>query len=437
MDNKKKVVGRTFALVLTAVAVAVSFILSMFVAIGENSKNVSEELDSNIAKTVNVMENYSYGYSANLFKFTDGIYSKANTLALAYQSGADGETLQKFARNQGVDKVYVTDENGDIVAAQPDGKKGGNIKDDENTKQFLKVLKGVSFKNISDAQPVEGTDGEYYLYAAVNRTDAPGIVIIGLTADNYGELQGYNLAERFGNNTAVYEGGKLKSALFDDYDFEFTEEDLAKESFKKTFVSKKNDSKTEFICKTQATDELIVVAAAEKKSAFFSLFIILAADIVLLLAVTTVFVLGDKFSEFCKRFFDVKFWKFIMVGILNTVVGTGLQFLFFNLCGWGEWISSIIGYILGSVLSYFLNKYFTFKNKEKGWKPVAKFALNIAICYGLAYGIAIPLTKWLCVANSLTMFGWTVDKFAGNSVYDCRLLPVCRFQLYRSKIFRF
>ena len=120
-------------------------------------------------------------------------------------------------------------------------------------------------------------------------------------------------------------------------------------------------------------------------------------------------------KDFIKQFFDIKFWKFIMVGILNTIVGMGLQFLFFNLFGWGEWISSIVGYILGSILSYFLNKYFTFKNKEKGWKPIAKFALNIAVCYGLAYGIAIPRTKWICVANSLTMFGWTVDKFAGNA----------------------
>lgn len=91
-------------------------------------------------------------------------------------------------------------------------------------------------------------------------------------------------------------------------------------------------------------------------------------------------------GNFIKQFFDIKFWKFILVGILNTVVGMGLQFLFFNLCGWNEWVSSLIGYILGSILSYFLNKYFTFKNKDKGWKPIVKFALNIAICYGLAYG---------------------------------------------------
>ncbi len=119
-------------------------------------------------------------------------------------------------------------------------------------------------------------------------------------------------------------------------------------------------------------------------------------------------------KSFIRQFFDIKFWKFILVGILNTVVGTGLQFLFFNLFGWNEWISSLIGYILGSILSYFLNKYFTFKNSEKGWKPVARFALNIAVCYTLAYTIAIPLTKWICTANSLTMFGWSVETFAGN-----------------------
>ena len=49
-------------------------------------------------------------------------------------------------------------------------------------------------------------------------------------------------------------------------------------------------------------------------------------------------------GNFIKQFFDIKFWKFILVGILNTVVGMGLQFLFFNLCGWNEWVSSLRQY---------------------------------------------------------------------------------------------
>lgn len=124
--------------------------------------------------------------------------------------------------------------------------------------------------------------------------------------------------------------------------------------------------------------------------------------------------MGNKIGGFIKSFFDIKFWKFILVGIVNTLVGNGLQFVFFNLFGWNEWVSSLVGYIIGSIMSYFLNKYFTFKNQEKGWKPIVKFALNIAICYALAYGIALPLVKWMCTANNWTMFGWTVEKFAGN-----------------------
>lgn len=109
-------------------------------------------------------------------------------------------------------------------------------------------------------------------------------------------------------------------------------------------------------------------------------------------------------SNFLKQFFDIKFWKFILVGIFNTLIGNGIMFLLYNftpLKGFsagvinGYWLSSSIGYIIGSVASYFLNKHFTFKNQEKGIKPALKFALNIAICYFLAYGLAQPLVEWI------------------------------------------
>ena len=100
--------------------------------------------------------------------------------------------------------------------------------------------------------------------------------------------------------------------------------------------------------------------------------------------------------------------------ITSLVTGFGLALPFGYVAEKFFRAPALVGYILGSILSYFLNKYFTFKNKDKGWKPIVKFALNIAICYGLAYGIAIPLISMLCTANSWTMFGWSVEKFAGN-----------------------
>ena len=96
--------------------------------------------------------------------------------------------------------------------------------------------------------------------------------------------------------------------------------------------------------------------------------------------------------------FDVKMWKFLLVGVLNTLVGDGLSFLLINLTPLDLWWATALPMALASVMSYLLNKHFTFKNTEKGWKPVLRFAINIAACYLLAYGIAIPLMTWALAA---------------------------------------
>ena len=87
---------------------------------------------------------------------------------------------------------------------------------------------------------------------------------------------------------------------------------------------------------------------------------------------------------------DQKLLRFIIVGCINTVVGTAIMFGLYNLASCSYWVSSAANYILTSILSFFLNKYFTFQNKERSWKQVAKFIINIAVCYVLAYGIANP-----------------------------------------------
>ncbi|MCQ2514548.1 MAG: GtrA family protein [Ruminococcus sp.] len=119
-------------------------------------------------------------------------------------------------------------------------------------------------------------------------------------------------------------------------------------------------------------------------------------------------------GDFIKKFFDIKFLKFVMVGVLNTIVGMGLQFLLFNLFGIEKNICTLIGNVIGSILSYFLNKYFTFKNTEKGWKPVFRFALNIAVCYVLAYSVVMNIVSYICTANSISMFNMSIESFSAN-----------------------
>lgn len=91
-------------------------------------------------------------------------------------------------------------------------------------------------------------------------------------------------------------------------------------------------------------------------------------------------------------FIDGKLLKFIIVGVINTLVGMAIMLGLYNWAGCSYWFSSAANYILTSILSYFLNKYFTFQNREKSLGQVIRFILNIAICYLVAYGIAKPLT---------------------------------------------
>jgi len=93
--------------------------------------------------------------------------------------------------------------------------------------------------------------------------------------------------------------------------------------------------------------------------------------------------------------FDQKFFKFILVGIINTIVGSAIMFLLYNLANWSYWHSSAANYITASILSFFLNKYFTFAVKEWSLFTVFAFIANIALCYFIAYGAAKPMINHL------------------------------------------
>lgn len=104
-----------------------------------------------------------------------------------------------------------------------------------------------------------------------------------------------------------------------------------------------------------------------------------------------------------KKIFDAQFIRFLGVGVINTAVGTGTMFLLYNVFGAGYWISSAFNYIVGSIVSYILNKKFTFKNQDSNKKTIIKFVVGIAVCYGIAYGIAKPLVHTLLVGQSQKM----------------------------------
>ena len=86
---------------------------------------------------------------------------------------------------------------------------------------------------------------------------------------------------------------------------------------------------------------------------------------------------------------------FGMVGVINTLMGWGIMAVLYNLIHLNYWLSSGISYFIGSVFSYHANAKVTFKveNRDK-WLPW-RFALNIIVCYLVAFSVAQPLVKYL------------------------------------------
>ena len=133
-----------------------------------------------------------------------------------------------------------------------------------------------------------------------------------------------------------------------------------------------------------------------------------------------------------KKFFDPSMLRFLLVGVVNTMVGAGIMFLLYNLAGCSYWLSSAANYIVGGVVSYFLNKYYTFKNTERSWKQVLRFALNVAVCWLLAYGIAKPLALRL-LAGFDEKLQTNAAMLAGLCLYTALNYLGQRFFAFRAK----
>lgn len=122
--------------------------------------------------------------------------------------------------------------------------------------------------------------------------------------------------------------------------------------------------------------------------------------------------------------------KFLLVGIINTLVGYGVMFSTYNLLGWNYWLASAANYVVGSVCSFFLNKYFTFQAKSFSAGEVVRFVFCILLCYLIGYGVARPCVRLVfqsasaTLQDNLAMLGgsgvFTVLNFFGQKLFVFR-----------------
>lgn len=116
------------------------------------------------------------------------------------------------------------------------------------------------------------------------------------------------------------------------------------------------------------------------------------------------------------NFFDKKLLKFILVGIINTIVGSAIMFSLFNIVGFSYWVSSAGNIVFTSTLSFFLNKYFTFGVKQWSVFMIFAFILTIAASYLIAYGLAKTVFEYF-LRNSDPQVRGNVAMFVGMCLF--------------------
>ncbi len=69
-------------------------------------------------------------------------------------------------------------------------------------------------------------------------------------------------------------------------------------------------------------------------------------------------------------------------------------------------------------MSFFLNRHFTFHSEETLGRSAVKFAVNVAVCYVLGYGLARGLMGILTPWSPLSPLWWErLSKLVGMGLY--------------------
>jgi putative flippase GtrA len=133
-----------------------------------------------------------------------------------------------------------------------------------------------------------------------------------------------------------------------------------------------------------------------------------------------------------KSLFDKKFLKFLLVGFVNTLAGDGLMFILYNLAHWNYWLSSASNYIVGGVVSFFLNKYFTFRVAGWSFLMAAGFVVNTVVCYLIAYSVAKPAVNYF-LKNISQGLRENIALFTGMCIYTALNYLGQRLAVFKEK----
>ena len=121
---------------------------------------------------------------------------------------------------------------------------------------------------------------------------------------------------------------------------------------------------------------------------------------------------------------EIRFFKFLFVGIFNTAIGLTVICLAMWLFELGPLTANTIGYAIGCLIGYFLNRIWTFGG-ENPKNSFLQYMLVILVCYGLNL-LAVQLSIEIIELNPY------IAQFFGMATYTITSFIGCKTIVFKS-----
>lgn len=109
--------------------------------------------------------------------------------------------------------------------------------------------------------------------------------------------------------------------------------------------------------------------------------------------------------------------RFAVVGMINTSVGLAIIFALMFFMKIGPAVANALGYVIGLLISFALNRMWTFQSSRSLAEVLPKYVALAVACYFLNLGIVMgAVSKFNCnayLAQLLGIFFYTVCMFLG------------------------
>lgn len=119
---------------------------------------------------------------------------------------------------------------------------------------------------------------------------------------------------------------------------------------------------------------------------------------------------------------SAEFVKYCLVGVVNTFCGLGSAYFCLNYLDTTYFVSAVIAYVIGILVSFSLNKKFTFGHEGKAGTAFFKFIFTMLPSYIFSYFSGWALAKIVLSAGILgnvflkifSLFSICASKFSDN-----------------------